>query len=105
MGAYDVVQEITGDTPGEAYAEAVEIALWDHGHSGYTGTIGESSGWAMARDLSNSVEVQPMLLDEAYDYAQTLMDETDQVQKWGPAVLIPLSEQPNTWVAVGVYSS
>ena len=45
MGARTFDQKERGDTVESAYAQAVERAQWDHGHSGYTGTIAEKAGY------------------------------------------------------------
>jgi len=45
MGAEWYETETAGATAGEAYTKACEQAWWDHGHSGYTGTIAEKNGF------------------------------------------------------------
>ena len=47
MGAVDFADSVkVGDRGvGDAFAECRDQALWDHGHSGYSGTIAEKPGY------------------------------------------------------------
>ena len=47
MGATSFFTRATGNSPTEAYNEAVREALYERGHGGYTGTIAEKSGYAL----------------------------------------------------------
>lgn len=96
MGAQDFVESYRGTaTVGEAYLELREQALYDHGHAGYTGTIGETSGWILDPGAK-----EPMTFDAAYERAKDWeREERGEAypQKWGPAWAIPLLPDPD-WV-------
>lgn len=47
MGATSFFTRATGNSPTEAYNEAVREARYEHGHGGYSGTIAEKSGYAL----------------------------------------------------------
>jgi len=96
MGATDFANEYRGTaTIEEAYQELVNQALWDHGHAGYTGTIGESRGFVMDPGVK-----EPMTIDAALERAQDWERYDrgeDGPEKWGPAWAIPLLPDPD-WV-------
>jgi hypothetical protein len=92
MGAQDFANEYRGTaTIEEAYATLVDQALWDHGHAGYTGTIGESRGFVLDPGVK-----APMTSEDAYKRAHD-WEREDGPEKWGPAWAIPLLPQPD-WV-------
>lgn len=45
MGATDFRNELVGKDLKVEFQRAVEEALWEHGHGGYTGTIAEKDGY------------------------------------------------------------
>ncbi len=47
MGATNFMDRRTAPTVKEAFYEAVQQALYDHGHSGYSGTIAEKPGYVV----------------------------------------------------------
>lgn len=97
MGSVTVVNQSSKGTMIEAYRELVEKAEWDYGHSGYSGTIAESSGVVLAKGS------EPMTLLEAEALAdEMLRNYDDQIEKWGPAVAIPVDD--GSWLFVGCYS-
>jgi hypothetical protein len=72
-------------TAAEAFHQAVEEAQWDHGHSGYTGTIAEKHSYVM----------MPLL--EGKDVDQSINQYFDEdhhqiADKWGPAGCIVNAE-------------
>jgi hypothetical protein len=69
-----------GKNAQEAFSAAIEQAQYDHGHSGYTGTIAEKSEFVKINRTVDSVA-------EARDVAYDLMDKEDSRvdDKWGPA--------------------
>lgn len=77
----------TGDTVAEAYRQAVDQAHYDHGHSGYSGTIAECDGWVVIQD-------QAMSMEEAIALGNKLIEDSDPRidDKWGPAGAIPLED-------------
>lgn len=85
MGAEQFIEESDGKTAKEAFFKAVEQALYDYGHRGYTGTIAEKDSFVMI-PLPTSDCRSPRA------YAQKLIDEGDARidDKWGPAGCIDL---------------
>jgi len=69
-----------------------EQCQYDHGHSGYTGTIAEDNG-------KLTVIETPMTLDDAENY----IDEN--AQKWKSSIAIKIADNENLWLIGGVYSS
>ena len=78
MGAEAFTHRSTGKNAQEAFENAREEAAYDHGHSGYTGTIAEKPSFVM-------MELPPGEYPE--DYAYALIDKGDPRidDKWGPA--------------------
>ncbi len=78
MGAttFDVLS--TGSGPKEAFRKAVDRACYDHGHSGYTGTIAEKSEFINIRLPDGA---------DPYEYVNKLINDCDERidDKWGPA--------------------
>jgi hypothetical protein len=78
MGADSFTYKIKGKNAKTAFMNAVAEARYDHGHSGYTGTIAEKNDYVM------------IPLPEGKDplkYAYELIDDADKRidDKWGPA--------------------
>lgn len=85
MGACDFYHTARGKDAREAFSNAREEAFYDHGHSGYTGTIAEKNNFVMVS------------VPEGYDpmaYADRLIGEDNSVvsDKWGPAGCIKIEE-------------
>jgi len=78
MGATDFYQKAKGKTARDAFVAAQEKARYDHGHSGYTGTIAEKGEFVM-------IPLPPGI--EPRDYANLLIEKRDTRidDKWGPA--------------------
>ena len=78
MGADTFTQQSMGKTAREAFESAREAARYEHGHSGYSGTIAEKDGF---------VEIPLPDGVKASDYAEQLIDDDDSriEDKWGPA--------------------
>jgi len=96
MGATDFWIENDGKDAEEAFRTAVEQALYDYGHAGYSGTIAEKVAFIM-------IDV-PDGMDPA-KYAQKLMQDGDERidDKWGPAGCVKLAE--NSYLFFGWASS
>lgn len=94
MGAEYFTVRSTGKTAQEAFNAAIEEAVYDHGHSGYTGTIAEKDTFIMKGNCQTT--------KEAFDLAESfeLLDDA-QVTKWGPAGCIKVLEKENLWVFFG----
>ena len=78
MGAESFVTVSHGETARKAFDEAVESALYECGHGGYTGTIAEKTGFVEIAlpDGVNPVEEANRLIDA---------DDGRIADKWGPA--------------------
>lgn len=83
MGATTFFTKVKGKTAREAFSIAKEQAYYEHGHSGYTGTIAEKSSFVM---IAPPDGINPE------NYADDLMDNDDDRinDKWGPAGCIKL---------------
>lgn len=78
-----------------AFREAVGLAAYEHGHSGYTGSLAEKSEWVVTWH-------DPVPLDEApVDF-----DDPRVADKWGPAGAIRIrDEEHDGWLFYGRASS
>jgi hypothetical protein len=78
MGAQPFITEAHGTDARKAFHKAVDDALYDFGHNGYTGTIAEKSTFVILPLPKNS---------KPYREANRMIDEDDQriSDKWGPA--------------------
>lgn len=66
-------------------------ACYDHGHSGYTGTIAEDSG--------NLTIVQDVM---SYNEAEEYIYEI--AEKWENSIAVPLNKDKTEWLIGGCYS-
>jgi hypothetical protein len=96
MGAETFFQTASGKTAADAFKAAREEALYDYGHSGYTGSIAEKNEFTL---IPLPAGKKPM------DYAQELIDVDDERidDKWGPAGCLHVSD--NKWLFFGWASS
>ena len=117
MGATTFDTTGTGKTVGEAFIDARERALWDHGHGGYTGTIAEKDSYVEAvlpsgvsagvfiRALMNGTEMwsagNEVLRAEVPDWAPANWRELVEAydSKWGPCVAAKIGQ--DTWLFCG----
>lgn len=85
MGAENFTNIAEGKTPEAAFLTAKEEAFYDHGHSGYTGTIAEKDEFVMI-DLPAG--------EDPHKYADSLIENDDPRidDKWGPAGCISLGD-------------
>lgn len=97
MGAEYFSEVAEGNTAKEAFDKLVEEALYEYGHSGYSGTIAEKAapGFTMARDSAMDQE-------DAEIIAERLSDDKYS-DKGGPAGCIPLKD--GRWLFFGWASS
>lgn len=88
MGANTFFHEASGKNAKDAFRNAVEEAQYDHGHSGYTGTIAEKESFVM---ISLPEGTDP------YTRAEELIDNGDGRvdDKWGPAGCIEFPPKDN----------
>lgn len=74
MGSQVFTTTVTGRTSDDAFVKAIEQACYDHGNSGYTGTIAEKSEFMM-------IELGPdQTIDDLITHSDPRIDD-----KWGPA--------------------
>jgi len=78
MGAESFVEHARGKTAEAAFEAAVQEALYDYGHAGYTGTIAEKHEF---------VEIDVPEDKTAEEFVDELMRNDDEriEDKWGPA--------------------
>lgn len=84
MGAVDFSQMAIGRNAEEAYRDAVEQAEYEHGHSGYTGTIAETRGFFMIElpkglTLRKAFDLAEEL--ESIEYAQRDIEDTERYNR------------------------
>lgn len=97
MGAQDFADTYRGTaTIEEAYQQLVSTALWEHGHAGYTGTIGETRGFILDPGVKEPMTIDAAL-ERAQDWERATKNDADYPEKWGPAWAIPLLPDPD-WV-------
>jgi len=100
MGAEVFFHATEGKNVQEAFRKAVEEAAYDHGHSGYTGTIAEKLDYVVIECPKGR---------EPYEYADDLINNGDKRidDKWGPAGAIKLKpmDGSNMWLFFGWASS
>lgn len=78
-------RKFTSKPIAEAFTEERNQALYDHGHSGYSGTIAEKSEFVIRHDKFAS-------LPDAAIFAAADLDEHDH-DKWGPAWAVEFDDQ------------
>jgi hypothetical protein len=122
MGATPFMDYVRGVTDVQtAYLSAVQQAQWDHGHSGYTGTIAEKSGFIefkipesfTAQQVIDAIENPKIIKSpngyEHYEPSDELVEifGSDAINvyrtyddKWGPAVALKWKEG-NGWLFMG----
>jgi hypothetical protein len=67
-----------------------EQARFDHGNSGYTGTIAEDSGLEVIGKV--------MSLDDAENYIE------ENAEKWDDSIAVPINKEKTKWLVGGCYS-
>jgi hypothetical protein len=98
MGAEVFQQTASGKTPKEAFQKAVDEALYDYGHAGYTGTIAEKCSFVVIKPRAKTLE-------EAQERADKLIEDSDPRidDKWGDAGCIQYDD--NSYLFFGWASS
>lgn len=95
MGAEYFETRAVGKTAREAFKAARDEAFYDHGHSGYTGTIAEKPGYKMVDRLPGETIAQ----------CQDRHEDSDLVNdKWGDCACIP-GDREGEYVFFGWASS
>ena len=88
MGAEMFVTRSKGKTAEAAFKAAVDEALYEYGHRGYTSTIAEKDKF---------VHILVPAGDDPYYVVDRMLDENDEnderiVDKWGPAGCVELGD-------------
>lgn len=102
MGATTFSTISNGTTASKAFWEAVEQANYNHGHSGYTGTIAEKNSFKMI-PMPDRVPYKTDLTDasgykdnlrKAQEIAEDMFDRDDEriSDKWGDAGCIEICD-------------
>ena len=85
MGAAAFITEARGRNAQEAFHSAVERALYEHGHGGYTGTIAEKTGFVGI--------TLPEGADPVSEAGRMIDEDDDRIaDKWGPAGYFTLGD-------------
>lgn len=87
MGAQTFIDIAKGKDAKSAFKVAVDKALYDYGHAGYTGTIAEKHDFVMITKTKMSEDAAWKLADELIEKYDRRIDD-----KWGPAGCIPLHD-------------
>ncbi len=111
MGADTFEQRSHGETVAEAFNAAVGQAGWDHGHSGYTGTIAEKPGFVeykMTLERARELVELTSVYEEDEDAFSALTEReqhfiTTYDDKWGEACAIKIED--GVWMFMGWASS
>lgn len=124
MGAYEFTTVADGATAREAFNRAVDDALYESGHGGYTGTIAEKGSFVVFSVEMTGVDPYELTSalgsygwdDEGNDWgpeSKSLVDDLFGANaqraadtyndKWGPAVCVPLPD--GRWLFCGLASS
>lgn len=91
MGAETFLVRQKGNSAESAFQAAVENARYDHGHSGYTGTIAEKNSFRMV--------TLPFTPEDDLEGRTAISDFIDRQtneqfsDKWGPAGCIDLGDE------------
>jgi len=85
MGANSFTARSKGKTAKAAFDAAVEQALYDYGHAGYTGSIAEKESFVMI-ELPEGTKSEEFVEKLIHDGDKRIND------KWGPAGCIKLSK-------------
>jgi hypothetical protein len=85
MGASLIEERGRGFSMNDAYKTAVEDAIYDHGNDSYNGTISTTNG---VKDVTKQYRSSGKSIGDFAEY----LYETDQLQKWGNALGVCLSE-------------
>lgn len=103
MGADIFMTRASAPNAREAFTSAVQNALHEYGHRGYTGTIAEKHDFAV---------LTPPAGEDPRAFAQRLLDDDDDrvSDKWGPAACVDLGPNPKreghrVWLFFGWASS
>lgn len=105
MGAEQFEIISIGKDPRAAFDEAIRRAAYDHGHSGYTGTIAEKESYTLiplhtateldkARAIEHDQSADTSTASLASVLAARLLAAIDHrvSSKWGPCGCIPLGD-------------
>ena len=98
MGAMTFITSGFGDSVAAAFTDARDRALYDHGHSGYSGTLAEKNEYVV-------INLPPK--EEPYDFSEKLINDADPRidDKWGPAGAIKFPDEEERWLFFGWASS
>jgi hypothetical protein len=98
MGAEQFSTRAKGKTAVEAFAAAVSQAQYDHGHSGYTGTIAEKKSFKMVTlpaGIDAASFIRAVLDDEPIPGWEAEITKAGEIafDKWGPAACVQVDKE------------
>ena len=87
MGAEQYVEFGEGVSIQDAFVKVVEQALYEYGHSGYSGTIAEKGQCRELKGKFKPAVDEKDIIQAAEDFAYHCMDDYDAWwdDKWGPS--------------------
>lgn len=92
VNATELPESATDEEIKAEFFQLKENALYEHGHSGYSGTIAEADGLKIRRD----VKLSDCNCNKAYE----------MTEKWGPAIAVLELRNENYFFSfIGMYSS
>ena len=91
MGAHNFADWCDGDTPEEAYGNAVAGAFFEYGHDPYNGTITTTRGFVLI----------PLNEGESVDEWMDRVIEDNRVQKWENCACVQDPDDPKKWFFAG----
>ncbi|MGW0731697.1 hypothetical protein [Streptomyces sp. NPDC002851] len=99
MGAVDFFTIATGDNLETAFKTVREQAAWDHGHSGYTGTVAEKDKVTLINEPQRSEEDATLRAEELINN-----DDPRVSSKYGPAGALPITTDTGEdgWLIFGL---
>lgn len=94
MGAQPFVIDSEGETPNEAFWNAVEQAWHDYGYAGYTGTVAEKNDFIIINPETDGENTDDWSQNDYETYAWWMVEQDDPriADKWGPAGCICYGE-------------
>jgi hypothetical protein len=101
VGASWFEDDVVGLLANEAFIAAVDQALWEHGHAGYSGTIAEK------QSIGFKVVDPQIHANRETALAIARLHEAEVEEKWGPAGAVAYfnDKGEKTWLFFGWASS
>lgn len=103
MGATTFEQIGAGKNAADAFAKALERALYDYGHAGYSGTLAEKNSFVVIESPIEDIHAFIEAVDDYGCSGECKLDKKYEAtiikaheiydDKWGPALCVPLNKK------------